>query len=1035
MGTSGRTSNLAAHRTYPKMNKVARSVALETACAALAPAADAQEIEEIMVTGSRIIRSGMNTPTPVTAVTTEELTMLEPGNMVDALAQLPQFLNNTSPANRGTFLGAAGGAYVNVRGLGTDRTLVLLDGRRVPPADRNSSVDTNLFPEALVQRVEVVTGGASAAYGADALSGVVNFILDTRFEGFDTKIQGGETRYGDGDSWEASFTGGLPLGERMHLTFSADGFHQHEIQGKVAGLDDRDWFGRWGFVTNPEWNPSDPPGTRPQRLVLPDVHSTQFTPGGKINQPGFSFDQHTFIGDGTETRLFIPGPIAVFDSGTLSTSGGPEFEIAHLGERTNLSDEVKRASSFVNLDIDVGERTTVFVRHMTGQNYAYTHNVNGGLGPSLMGIWRATIFRENAFLPEHIRQAMYEEGLTQFRMDKNGALVGRNNFQDDHTDGTEIIQRVYAAGFNRELANDWTLTGFVQYGKSDKEALLDNLLRVDRMFLAMDAVEVYPDRRDVDGDGVVDLVAEADRGTGEIICNVQRYMPTLEELAASVANVRVPSALGPVGIASPVGLDGTIENCVPLNIFGWGNVSREAADYVVSDKWAKSEVEQTFMEAVLSGDVFANRQAGAISFTVGGTYREEKMSQIEYPREIAALGPPQNAPALGIRGIAPGFTGGSPNLHQFSNLQTFGGKFDVWELFGETYIPLWSSASSPRRLDVSLAARHSEYSRAGSIVTWKWGVDAQLTESVRLRATVSHDAREATFSEQFDLNGGGGNVEDPAFGGDTFSITVNSGGNPNLEPEEADTYTIGIVYQPARAPGFAMSADYYEIDLSQTIGSLGTQRIVDDCYYDNVPQACALIDRDPVTNIITRVSNILVNIDDARVRGTDFEIRYTAEPDLFAGLSESLSLRFLAGQLIENSTTPLGGTKLELAGATSLPEWTTTTTLGYAVGRWRVNLQHRWIDDTKLNAMWVEGIDVDNNKVDGVDYTNLMISYASDIGGRRWEAFANILNLFDDHPPPIPTNVGRSIPGSTGFSQHRAIAPGRRYVVGARFSF
>src|SRR5690606_21200203 len=216
---------------------------------------------------------------------------------------------------------------------------------------------TNLFPEALVQRVEVVTGGASAAYGADALSGVVNFILDTRFEGFDTKIQGGETRYGDGDSWEASFTGGLPLGERMHLTFSADGFHQHEIQGKVAGLDDRDWFGRWGFVTNPEWNPSDPPGTRPQRLVLPDVHSTevmqpsermrrtctadgihqhelqgkvagldardwfgrwgyvtnpewnpsdppgtrpqrlvlpdvhstQFTPGGKINQPGFSF--------------------------------------------------------------------------------------------------------------------------------------------------------------------------------------------------------------------------------------------------------------------------------------------------------------------------------------------------------------------------------------------------------------------------------------------------------------------------------------------------------------------------------------------------------------------------------------------------------------------------------------------------------------------------------------------------------------------------------------------------------------------------
>src|SRR5690606_38979636 len=293
----------------------------------------------------------------------------------------------------------------------------------------------------------------------------------------------------------------------------------------------------------------------------------------------------------------------------------------------------------------------------------------------------------------------------------------------------------------------------------------------------------YPDRRDADADGIVDLVSDAERGTGDIICNVQRYSPTLDELAASVAHIRVASPQGPVGIASPVGLDGTIENCEPLNIFGWGNVSPEADDYVVSDKWAKSEVEQQFLEVVLSGDVFPDWRPGAVSFSVGGTYREEEMSQIEYPRETAVLGPPQNAPALGIRGIAPGFSGGSPNLHQFSTLQTFGSKFDVWEVFGEAYVPLFASSSSARRLDFSAAARRSEYSRAGTIATWKWGLDAQVTESLRFRATVSHDAREATFSEQFDLNGGGGTVDDPLFGGDAFSITVNSGGNPDLEPE------------------------------------------------------------------------------------------------------------------------------------------------------------------------------------------------------------------------------------------------------------
>jgi outer membrane receptor protein involved in Fe transport len=573
----------------------------------------------------------------------------------------------------------------------------------------------------------------------------------------------------------------------------------------------------------------------------------------------------------------------------------------------------------------------------------------------------------------------------------------------------------------------------------------------------MDAVEVYGDRRDLtddDGnagaDGLPDLVAVADRGTGEVICNVNRYDPTEAELAASVAGITVPSPTGPVPIASPVGLDGAIEDCQPLNILGLGNVSEAAQNYVVTDKWADTSVEQTFAEFFVSGEVFSDWYAGPISMTVGTSYRDEEMSQTEMPREISVLGPPKNAdgsPAsngidLGIRGMPPGFTGGSPNLHQFATLSTFGGGFDVTELFGEVLVPLFQSDSSSRGVNLSVAARRSDYSRAGELDTWKIGLDAQVAESFRIRTTVSKDARDATFIEQFDLNGGGGSITDPAppppfSAGDRFDITVSSGGNPNLQPEEADTFVVGFVYQPRNATGLSFSADYYDIDLSQTIGSLGTQRIVDDCRIDGLASACALIDFDPTTDIITRVSNVLVNIDDAAVRGADYELTFRTQPNLFqGGASESLSLRFLAGYLAENSTTPLGGTSLDVAGATSLPELTTTATLNYSIGPWSAYFQHRWIDETKVNATWVEGIHVDNNTIESINYTNLGLTYtggaSSDMG---WEVFANIVNAFDEDPPIVPAGVGRSIPGSTGLNQHRTVALGRRYVVGVRLDF
>src|SRR5690606_1451464 len=184
---------------------------------------DGVVLDEITVTGSRLrVRDGMETPTPVTAMQSEEIEALAPGHLVEALNQLPQFLNNSGPANIFNIGGAAGSSFLNLRGVGSNRTLVLLDGRRVASSTRAGVADVATFPESMIRGMEVVTGGASAAYGSDAVAGVVNFLLDTDYTGIKGKAQGGITSRGDNENFEVSLSAGHPIGERSHVLFSVD---------------------------------------------------------------------------------------------------------------------------------------------------------------------------------------------------------------------------------------------------------------------------------------------------------------------------------------------------------------------------------------------------------------------------------------------------------------------------------------------------------------------------------------------------------------------------------------------------------------------------------------------------------------------------------------------------------------------------------------------------------------------------------------------------------------------------------------------
>jgi len=1038
------------HRAPLTLSGIALSVSL-------ALGAHAQEsqnaIEEVTVTGSRIVREvGFTSPVPVTAVTTEELTMLDPNTtLVDQLDALPQFfLTQSAQRGGGVLFGTAGGSYLNMRGMGDQRTLILIDGARTVPADRNSSVNIDNIPSALLQRVEVVTGGASAAYGADALAGVTNFILNREFEGLRFDVRTGMTSEGDGENFSIDLAGGTRLSDRWHLIGAVGTQEIKQIDRNRKPEEVGDWFQRWGFVQNPAWSPGAPFGV-PQRLKVPYVHSSLHSPAGIINDAftldedgnsvavPFSLDRYTFLPDGRSVRPFVMGDLGCHGGPPActiqSTSGGPEYSNANVAFTGGpYGAEVERWNAFVGLQFEPNDRTRWFGHVLAGETQSNQHDRPGN--PHLMGIWNATIYRENAFLPAVVRQRMFEEGVTHIRVDKLGQIFGpgNSNFADAQDDRSSFETWSVALGLDRDLfgGDNWRLQARLQRGETDKFTGTPNILRVDRMFLAIDAVSVDPLTGELLGDDPGE-----DPSQGVIICNVQRYNPTPDQLREAVKDVRVPAPQGDdslggpedlVPIPGPVGPDGSIENCVPMNIFGHGNVSDEARRYVVSPKWGRSAVVQTFAEVLFQGDIWEGFGPGPFSMAAGATYREESFWQRGYPVELMAYGPPRNAEHLGIRGIPPGFTGGSANLHEFSTVPAIRGEFDVWEVFSEFIMPLY--ANGDRRLELNLAGRRSDYSLGGEITSYKAGIDFAVNSALRLRTTLSRDVREATFSERFDLQGGGGSVEDPARDNAQFQITVTTGGNPNLAPEEADTLTAGFVYQPSRVPGLQFSADWYRIELSDAIGTLGQQRIVDECFENGV--LCDLVQRD-AEGIITNVKNVFLNVDRALVRGVDYELLYRTEPDFFDDLSESLSFRLLAGVMLDNKDQPAGGRSVERAGGYQWPEVKTTAFLNYEIGDYSVGLQHRYYDSGLLNVNWIEGRDVDDNTVESQSVLNLILGYNRDLGdGREMRLSFTVTNLLNTDPPVIAAYGDR---GGAQLVTNSYDVFGRRYSLGLNYSF
>ncbi|MES2625654.1 MAG: TonB-dependent receptor [Pseudomonadota bacterium] len=1005
-----------------------------------------EELEEIRVTGSRITRpTGMETPVPVTQITTQELFDQEPGSTISQqLDALPQFFNNGSP-QRGDggnpSVGSGGPGALNIRnlnsastGAGISRTLTLLDGARVVPTDKRGTVNVDMFPTALMRTVDVVTGGASAAYGADALGGVVNFVLDREFEGL--KISGGTGMHEyerTGKQYELSIAGGKAfMDDRLHLIGSLEGRHIDEIQPDKYRWDQT--AEQWGYVTNPAWEaaarlPASNPNrcvanvlcaAGPQRLTVPNVTSVTGSPTGLIRGTGIpQLDWMKFSQDGTRLEPYNLGTVSSLPGApgsTQSLSGGPEADINFQTSAAGPTGmEVVSRSSLFGAQYDFSDTVTGFAQVIIGRTESNDTSNNANF--SFTDNFAPRIAVDNAYLPAAVRDAMIARNLTEIPINKTSQqFAGRPELGSTRTGKNVFTQWQYSVGFDWEFAEDWNLRASWQQGESKRNSTAYNLVQVDRAQLGMDAVR--------------------DPATGQIVCRVKLFNPTDAQLRASVvgrvSNVPLNPYVqtGAPGNTQPLPYPvepKAISECIPFNYLGSGNMSAEAIDYVGTDRFNIGYVDQDFSEVLVTGELYEGWGAGPVGFAGGVTWRDQQFITAATPVDVDLLGPMVNVPALGIRGLGPGyFTSSSLNL--FSGIPKVGGQSDVWEWFSEVSVPVWESGSGNQRLDTDFAFRRSTYDRSGAIDSWKIGANLQVMDDLRFRVTKSRDVREPSFAELFDFQGSGETINDPVTGIPALINTVRSG-NANLRPEYADTRTIGFVYQPSFTPildGLSVSVDVYDVDIKDAVARLGAARIANECSTTQSPELCAMVIRDPGTGVIIQVFDSFLNVAAARTRGVDFEMTYRKEVNFFSNQDENVSFRWLTGRTFERSDTAPKALALDKAGYLGMPDLTANMTGTYSIGSYSVQLQAQFVDSVfkDVNAVWREGIQVDDNTVASMTWFNGKIGYSGEMdSGSTYNVGFNVQNIFDREPPIF------------GGANNTYDQYGRRYNINFNYSF
>lgn len=960
------------------------------------PGISPPSIEAIVVTGSRLIADAEDSPAPLIVIQAPQLRLTTPGNLADGLNKLPIFQGSQSIGRPGDGQQNFASNVLNLRNFGVQRTLVLLDGHRAAPSNADGTVDIDTLPQMLVSRVDVVTGGASAVYGSDAVTGVVNFVLDKQFKGLKLDLNTGLSTYGDAMSYNLGAVGGADLfGHRGHFEAALEYRHRDPVNQSSRPYGPPSNFGALvgtGTAANPYTviangrRPNSSFGGLVQGCVAacPLAAGSQFAANGVLSPffPGIP-------GGGSDAN---GNPTA----GTSNLNSGGDGAYSPYGQMFN---GYHQASLFGRFSYDLGDNVTFYLQGQASEAQSFGWYFPQKIQP---GAGQADLFyKNNPFLSAAVQAQLGNNGSNPVQTVVNGAAVQPDNtFQlgefltglgQTETNATGSVNRVLSVrtGLNGTVINGrlaWDL--FFTHAQNRLAVDLINNQNLQKMYAAEDAVQLPG---------------------GNIAC----YAATQAATAAAYAN------------------------CVPINPFGPTSVTWSAFRYIFeTTAFHQTNTLNDFGGAV-SGKVLDD-WAGPITAALSGEMR------------FNAYDVTSNVPSSTYVNCA-GLRLCNPLLPTYSQavLQPVHASQNVWELALESEVPVLKDLPLAQAFDLNLAGRYTNYSVSGPVQTWKVGFNWNVVASLRLRGTTSIDIRAPTLDDLFrpatilenvftDLH-----VTLPDGTHYAGTTAFSAQGNSGLLPEVARTYTIGAVWTPDFMPGLTMSLDYYRIHTANAIGTIAPSTTLQSICESSGGTSiyCANYERPlpfgdtTVANFATKLNTFIRNTASVQTEGWDFEGRYGWQmSDLVSDWSGAWTARLLAAyQPVINKSVLFPG-----AAFTRIPDPSLRITafLNYSMDAWSLGLEDEWVSGfsqvagpvTPTINNWV------NPHVRAWNQTDINLSRDFAMEGADMTAYLVVQNLFNAQPANVPNGtIGQWYPVYT--SNYSVQNPmGRYFSIGVRAS-
>jgi len=800
--------------------------------------------EEILVTGTRVRRKDLTTPAPITVISRKEMEASGRVSIGDFLQTLPEQGNaiNTSINNGGN-----GATRVSLRGLGAERTLVLLNGRRFVPGGNgaNSSVDLNSIPSAVIERVEILKDGASAIYGSDAIAGVINLITRKRFNGAEATGYLGTSGHGDGKIYDFSATAGT-AGERGSLMFSASYYQQTAA-----------WSGDRDFSKIPK--AFDGSGRGPLGMIGPYSQGSGTIPEGTI-----SLNNNSQRG----RPLPVPPPS---DPNYQRVLFYNRLMAAYPTTTTFVWDATAADKGLTSVCLNPGQcwrpyRGSLLAdQNGDGYNFSpdnYLVTPQQRISLYAVGETKASRFVRGYFEGAYVnRQSSQKLAAEPLGLAGENVTVSRLNFYNpfgrDFSAGPGTTA-LNAGGVSKRL-NEFGNRVFVQD--------IDSF----RVVIGLDGT--LPQ----EAPGVLkgwfwDLSLNYGRTVAANVKQGNLFIPALRDAVG-------PSWVDADGVPHCGTSQATnITGCVPLNLFGGPNsITPDQITGLTYTGVSRGVNQMTAFQFNTSGELFRLLSDRPVGIAVGYEYRILSGENIPDP--------------ITVQGNTTGNKGDVTRGHYYVN-----------EGYGELSLPLVSGMPFFRELEATAAARVFKYSNFGSDITYKVGGRWSVIPDFTVRGTYSTGFRAPAISELFQGQSdsfpnrqdpcrgpgvqGGGPVPanclaqgiPPAGTGDTATqLRSRIGGNPDLKPETAKIYTAGVVFEPGFVRNLTITADYYNITIDKTITTIGTATILSGCYPTDpsvTPRYCDLISRDPNSLRIVNIINTNTNVGQDATDGIDISLNY-----------------------------------------------------------------------------------------------------------------------------------------------------------------